>query len=497
MSETLIIFACLICLLLWVIWWYFIFKYFLKSKIDEANKTSAWILEEANRKSIEISQEIKEWRKLLEQEKEKVARNFEKTEEKLQHKEERLEKKEEQLDLKISEMSEKKEELEEVIKEQRSKLTQLSNLTEQEAKDKLFDIVKSDNEKDIVAFIDKFKTIKEEESKYKAVEIISKVLPRVAMTEISEFSVSTVDLPTEDTKWKIIWREWRNIAFFERLTWVELLIDDTPLAVKLSSFDSEKRFIATETLRRLIKDWRINPIYIEKIFKAVEAWMDEIHMEKWKEALTVLNLPMMKPDIVKFIWKFNLRYSYGQNLWIHSIEVARISELLANEFWLDWILAKKAGLLHDIWKIIAWNWEAHAKVWWDLLRKYWFNDIIVNSAEWHHFDVELNHPISWIVTAADAISAWRPWARFNTKELFIERMWNLEKLITSITWIDKVYIMQAWREIMVFVDPWVISDLNLEEVVKNIWERIEWQLDYPWVIRIVAIRESKVTSYLR
>jgi ribonuclease Y len=225
--------------------------------------------------------------------------------------------------------------------------------------------------------------------------------------------------------------------------------------------------------------------------------LDSILTEKWKEALTILNLTMMKPEIVRTIWQFFLRYSYWQNLRAHSIEVAKIAEAIATEIWLDPVMAKKAWLLHDIWKVMSTWWQSHSKIWWEYLRKFWMDPIIINASESHHFDVPMIDSISWVIATADAMSASRPWARFNTKELFIEKMWELEKLIYEMPWIDKVHIMQAWREIMVYVDPKAISDLEVEKLLKNIWLKIEEQLDYPGIIRVTWIRETKIIEYLR
>lgn len=474
----------------------------LECRVSDAQNQYKFLLEKAEKDSKDLitrSQSEAENRlKTADVEVDRRMKNIERLEEKVTQKEEKLESKMEQLEKEKEKIYVKEEELWSLINEQKTILSKISKLSPEEAKDMLFEAIENENKQEIVDFVNKFKTIKQEESMKEAWAILAKVLPRVWMNEVSEFTLATVEIPSEDIKWKIIWREWRNISYFERITWVELLIDDTPLVVKLSSFDPEKRFIASETLKKLIKDWRINPIYIEKYHKEISLWLSDILLDKWKEALSILNLGMMKPEIVKMIGQYHLRYSYWQNLWIHSIEVARLAEALANEIGLDWQMAKKAWLLHDIWKITtAWNGEAHAKIWADILRQHWFDEIVINAAESHHYDVPLTHPISRVVAAADAISASRPWARFNTKDFFTERMANLEKLILSLNWVDRVYIMQAWREIMTFVNPGIVDEISVEKLVKEIAAKIESQLDYPWVIRVVAIRETKVVDYLR
>ncbi len=415
----------------------------------------------------------------------------------LQQKEEKVDEKMERLEEKKEEYIVKKQEIEKILEQQKTILADLSQLTPEQAKQQLFDQIREEQQQEIATFINKYKMIKEEEAKEEAGKIIAKVLPRVAQEGLNEHLVTLVDLPTEDMKGKIIGREGRNISAFERTTGVEVTIDDTPLTIKLSSFDPEKRFIAAETMKVLVKDGKINPVYIEKVFADMTKDTEETFMKKGKETLAKLNLAMMKPEIVEYIGRFHIRYSYGQNLLLHSIEVARLAEMLANELGLDAELAKKAALLHDIGKIDAGNGEAHTKVGAEILRKHKMHEVIINTAEGHHFDVELKSPEAWVATAADIISASRPGARFDTKELFIDRMSNLENLINSVEGVQKAYIMQAGREIMTFFNPDNVSDAQMEVLTRTIGEKIEEQLDYPGSIRIVGIRENRMVHYLR
>jgi len=432
-----------------------------------------------------------------EKEAEHKQKKIDQYEEKLGQKEEKLDQRIEKLDEKKEELILKQKELDSVLEKEKTILSDLTGLTPEEAKKQLFAQIETENQSEITRFINKWKQIKEEEAKEEAGKIIAKVLPRVAQEWLNEHVVSLIDLPSEDMKGKIIGREGRNINAFEKVTWVEVTIDDTPMTIKISSFDPERRFIAKATMDKLVKDGRINPVFIEKMYEEVVKSMPERFMKKGKEALTILNLPMMKPEVVETVGRFYLRYSYGQNLRLHSIEVAKLSEMLANELGLDSDMAKKAWLLHDIGKIEAGNGEAHTKAGAEFLRKHKMHDVIVNTAEWHHFDVEMKYPEAFVVTAADAISASRLWARSDTKDLFIERMWNLENLIWDIEWVNKSYIMSAWREIMAFFNPDTVDDKKMEELTQQIWTKIEEQLDYPGTIRIVGIREKKLTHFLR
>lgn len=510
----------LLCSLSWgVVWWYYFHDWKIrdqwkkyKAKIQKADELVEQRLRDSEQK---YDQKLKDaeikGKKIIEG----SERDLEKRHNKLEQLEERIIKKEEKLDEKMELLENEKEKLQQkyveqkeirlkkhneadtYIEEQKKKLSELSWFSRDQAKQELLSLVEVDCKQEITDFVEKTKTIKKEEADQEALQIIARVMPRIAMNSVSEFTVTMVDIPSEDYKGKLIGREWRNVWFFEKTTWVELLIDDTPMVVKLSSHDHEKRFMATETLKRLLKDGRINPVYIEKLYAEVLNSMDQVFIEKWKEALAMLNIPMMKPEVVKMIGQFWLRYSYGQNLWIHSIEVAKMSEAIAVEMWVDAMIAKKAWLLHDIGKIIAINGESHTRVGADALRKLGFDEIIINAAESHHFDVPMTNVISWIVTTADTLSASRPGARFETKQFFIEKMTELEKLIISVPWVDKVHIMQAGREIMVAINPKEIDDLGVEKLLKDIGIKVESQLDYPWIIRCVGIRETKLIHYLR
>ena len=451
--------------------------------LDEAKKKAEVILEQAEVKAQKIEDQ-------------RLAK-MEEIQNRLLLREEKMDQKLEKLEEEKMKIVEKQREADQLVDQQKMKLSEIAGIKPEEAKQQIMERIEAEHQEELIRYIEKFKTIKAEEASKEAAIIISQALPKVAADTVSEFTSKMIDLPSEEFKGKLIGREGRNISLFEKLTGVELLIDDTPLSVRISSFDCEKRFVAAKTLELLIKDGRINPFYIEKVFNQVTADLQTTLMEKGKEALTVLNIPMMKPEVVRVIGQFFLRYSYGQNLWIHSLEVAKTSEMIAIDLGLDPALAKKAGLLHDVGKVLAGAGESHTKVWADMLRKWWMDPVIVNAAESHHYDVEMIHPISWIVAAADAMSASRPGARFDTKEFFIEKMGELEKLIREVEGVEKVHIMQAGREIMVFVNPKMISDLQVEGLLQTVGKKIEEQLDYPGIIRLTALRETKLIQYLR
>jgi len=501
MSTPIVILLVIWGALLWGVGWFFGYKKTMtekalkfKERMARAKEIEEEILEEAKQKA---DQKIIDAEKKAEKIEEQRLAKMEEIQNRLLDREEKMEQKLEKLEEEKKKVLDLRQQAEDVVKQQMDKLAEIWKLSPAEAKEQIFDMIEKEQAAEIERFVEKYKTIKTEEAENEAAKIIVQSLPKLATQNIDEFTTKTVDLPNEDFKGKLIGREGRNISFFEKTTGVELIIDDTPGTVKLSSFDHEKRFIAAQVLEKLVKDWRINPMYIEKFYDQVVADLQQTFIEKWKEALNMLNLPMMNPEIVKTIGQFFLRFSYGQSLWQHSIEVAKIAEAIAIEIWLDPIIAKKAWLLHDVWKILSTTGESHTKLWADLLRKWWMDPIIINAAESHHYDVAMTHPISRVVAAADAMSASRPGARFDTKELFIEKMWELEKLISEIKWVDKVHIMQAGREIMVYVNPKEISDQEVEKTLEEIWTKIEDQLDYPGIIRISGIRETKIVQYLR
>ena len=472
-----------------------------EEKMEQIRQKEEELLAQSRKKADEIIARWEEKATRIEESAEKKIiesqERLEKIEERLLQKEEKLDEKKEQLDEEKSKIADIYKQAELVVVEQTEKLSQIAQLSKDEAKEELLNIIKTTEESEIKEFVEKYRNIKKEEADKEAMQIIARVMPRIAAESVGEFTSELVDIPDESFKWKLIGREGRNINFFEKVTGVELIVDDTPWVVRISCYEHEKRFMASTTLKKLLKDWRINPFYIEKFYNDTVNWFDEIVLDKWKEALTILNIPMMNPEVVHYVGRFFFRYSYGQNLRNHSIEVAKIAEWIASEMGEDALLAKKAWLLHDIGKVIAENGESHTAVGADALRKLGMHEVIINAAESHHFDVPMTSLISWIVTAADGISASRPGARFNTKDFFIEKMGELEKLILSIEWIHKVHIMQAGREIMVYVNPSKVSDTEIPDLIKVIGAKIESQLDYPGIIRMVVMRENKIVEYLR
>ena len=310
-----------------------------KERMAKAKEIEEEMIEQAKKKVESLLQQADEKAQKIEDQR---LQKMDVIQNRLIAREEKMDEKLEKLEQEKGKLSEKQKEMDDAIQQQVTKLSELAKLSKEEAKQQLMNQIETEYQGDFTAFMEKLKKLKKEEADKEAAMIVSRALPRVAVDSVGEFTTKTVDLPNEDFKGKLIGREGRNISYFEKMTGVELIVDDTPLVVRLSSFDSEKRYIASHVLERLVKDGRINPFYIEKNYNQVVSELDNLYSDKGKEALTMLNLPMMKPEIVKMIGQFYLRFSYGQNLWQHSIEVAKISEAIASELGLDSTLAKKA-----------------------------------------------------------------------------------------------------------------------------------------------------------
>lgn len=492
----------------WLIaWWLLVFFFYtmiLKRRAQESQNTIHNAEQKAAHiiKKAKIQAEEREMKSLQTIEKahediQKRHTKIDEIEERLIAREEKFDRKMEKLDQDKESLVEQKEEIASLKQQQQEKLTTIAWMSVEEAKDHLFDHAQREYQDSLLAMKQKMIAETKQEATQEARKIIAHVLPRISADSVSQFTTTLVDIPQEDYKGKLIGREGRNIAFFEKTTGVELVIDDTPDVVKLSSLDHEKRFVAYHTLVRLIDDGRINPYYITQYYEETLAGIDDIWYDKGQEALAMTNISSLKPDIVRYVGKFFCRYSYGQNLRNHSIEVAKIAWALASEMWYDVEIATKAWLLHDIGKVIASKEESHTALGAAFLQQQWVDDRIVNAAASHHFEVPMTDVISWIVTSADALSSARPWARYNSKEKFFERMVKLEKLVMSIEWVKKVHIMQAWREIMVYVDPQVIPDNAMQDLLKTVGQQLHEHLDYPGIIRVVAIRENKMIEFLR
>ena len=419
-------------------------------------------------------------------------------EETLERKMESLERKDETLNRKIKENADLNAQIEEIKNQQLAKLEEVAGLTSEQAKEELLSKLENEVRHEAAMRIIEVESQFREEADAKAKEIITTAIQRCAADQVSESTVSVVTLPSDDMKGRIIGREGRNIRTIETLTGVDLIIDDTPEAITLSSFDPIRREVARITLERLIADGRIHPARIEETVEKARREVDAAIKQAGERAVFEVGVHGISPELVKLLGRLKFRTSYGQNVLTHSIEVAFISGMIADEIGLDSTLAKRAGLLHDIGKALTQEIEgSHVQIGVDVARKYKEGKEVLHAIEAHHNDVEPHSLIAMIVQAADAISAARPGARREDIESYIKRLQKLEEISCSFNGVEKAYAIQAGREIRIMVKPDVINDEQMVLTAREIVKKIESGLDYPGQIKIHVIRESRAIEYAK
>lgn len=492
--------------------------YVIRVKIAEGKKKNAEaeakkILVEAEEKAEQKKKEIliqakdESYKIKKENERDQFEKNklIQKKENRLIQREQELDKKNEQLDNKIRSLSQKeaestklKETLQKQVEQGYQELQRVANLSQEQAKEMLLQKVESLVQYDIATKIKAIEDQYRADSEKKGREIVATAIQRIASNQTTESTISVVPLPNDDIKGKIIGREGRNIRIFESLTGVDLLIDDTPEVVTLSSYDPVKREIGKIALEKLILDGRIHPARIEELVQVAAEEVEKAIIQEGEATILELGIRNMHPELVKLLGKLKYRSSYSQNVLSHSIEVAYISSTMAAELGDDIEKAKRAGLLHDIGKAIDKEIEgSHAKLGADMLRKYGESAEVINAAESHHGDVPYNSVVSCLVQAADAVSASRPGARREDMDAYIKRIQTLEKICNDFTGVEKSYAVQAGREIRIVVKPGEIDDVMLSKLSYDIVKRIEGELEYPGQIKVMVIRETRAVAYAK
>lgn len=454
--------------------------------------------EESHKLKIETEKEIREKKNELKEAEDRLLSresNIDRRDQTLQNREQMLEEKENNLLDKQREIQNEQVKIEEIKKEQVDLLEKISKFSKQEAKDLVLKRVEEMMNLEITSYIKEREAEAKLESDKKAKGLLVSCMQKYAGDVANEQTVTVVTLPNDEMKGRIIGREGRNIRTIEAVTGVDLIIDDTPEAIVLSSFDPYRREIARLTLESLIKDGRIHPTRIEELYDKTSKELSVKVREYGEEALFELGLPKVDPELVELIGKLHFRTSYGQNALQHSIEVATLSGLIASELGENVILAKRAGLLHDIGKAIDHEIEgSHVTIGADIARKYNEPDVVINAIESHHGDTEATNVISFIVAIADALSASRPGARNDSLENYVKRLQDLENVASNIEGVDKAYALQAGREIRVVVKPDQIDDLGSYKVARDIKTKIEEEMQYPGTIKITVIRETRATE---
>ncbi|MGD9909938.1 MAG: ribonuclease Y [Candidatus Izemoplasmatales bacterium] len=403
-----------------------------------------------------------------------------------------LDRKEEVLDEKKIAIEERQSKLESIIQEQNVKLLEIANFTEEQAKQVIMERV----EDEMAVEIDKYIREQEEQAKQDAQkmakELITQAIQKYAQDVTAETTVSVVNLPNDEMKGRIIGREGRNIRTIEALTGVDLIIDDTPEAVVLSGFDPVRREIAKKTIETLITDGRIHPARIEEIVDKTRVEVDQFIRDMGDKAIFETGVGRMHPDLVKLLGRMHFRTSYGQNALRHSIETSFLAGKLAVELGENEVIAKRAGLLHDIGKAVDHEMEgSHVEIGIQLANKYHENIAVVDAISSHHGDVEPKTIIGVLVAAADALSAARPGARSESLENYIKRLTQLEEISTSVPGVEQAFAIQAGREVRVIVKPNEIDDQKAHLVAREIKTQIEEKLSYPGTIKVTVIRETR------
>jgi len=450
--------------------------------------------DELHRLRNENEKEISDRRKEVQRQ----ERRIQQKEETLDRKMDNLEKKENNYQRKQKEVEQKLQEVEQVKKSQFEMLERISGYTADQAKDYLLQQLDTelDHEKSvkILEYEEKLK----EESDKRARNIISLAIQRLAADQVSDATVSVVSLPNDDMKGRIIGREGRNIRTIETLTGVDLIIDDTPEAITISSFEPVRREIARVALEKLISDGRIHPARIEETVEKARREVEATIKAEGERTVVELGVNNIHPELVKLLGRLKYRTSYGQNVLRHSIEVAYISGMIASELGLNPTVAKRAGLLHDIGKALDHEMEgSHIQLGVEVARKYKESDAVIHAIHAHHGDVEAKTVVACIVQAADAISAARPGARRENIENYIKRLQQLEEVGKSFQGVDSCFAIQAGREIRVMVKPEQINDDKMAPLAREISKKIEQELEYPGQIKVNIIRESRVSDYAK
>ena len=465
-------------------------------KTAEAKKREAMLeaKEDALKTRNELEKEVKDRRgELSRMEKRILAR-----EENIDRKAEAVEKKENSLAQKENAIEKQKAKIDELQAKKLQELERISGLTSEQAKEYLLKTVEDEVKHETAVMVKELETRAKEEANKKARDYVVTAIQKCAVDHVSETTISLVQLPNDEMKGRIIGREGRNIRTLETMTGVDLIIDDTPEAVILSSFDPVRREVARIALERLIVDGRIHPARIEEMVEKAQKEVENMMREEGEAAILEVGIHNIHPELVKLLGKMKFRTSYGQNALKHSIEVAQLSGLLAAEIGVDVRMAKRAGLLHDIGKSVDHEMEgSHVQLGSELCKKYKESPIVINAVESHHGDVEPTNLISCIVQAADTISAARPGARRETLETYTNRLKQLEDITNSFKGVDKSFAIQAGREVRIMVVPEQISDDDMVLLARDISKKIEESLEYPGQIKVNVIRESRVTDYAK
>ena len=454
--------------------------------------------EDAYKLKLETDKEIKEKKQELKENEERILQrenNIDRRDNLLQSREQMLNEKENEIIKRQKDIQKLEEKTESIMKDQIEKLEKISGFSKKQAKDEIMRQVELSMNAEISSYIKEREAEAKIEVDKKAKNLLVDAMQKYASDVTNEQTVSVVNLPNDDMKGRIIGREGRNIRTIEAVTGVDLIIDDTPEAIVLSSFDPLRREIARQTIENLIKDGRIHPSRIEEVYDKVCKELNVKIREYGEEAMFELGITKLDPELVTILGKLNFRTSYGQNALQHSKEVAHLAGIMAAELGENVVLAKRAGLLHDIGKAIDFEVEgSHIEIGADLAKKYGEDPIVLNAIESHHGDKAPNSVISVLVAVADALSAARPGARNDSLENYVKRLEQLESIAKDFDGVEKAYAMQAGRELRVIVEPGKVDDIGIYKTARDIKDKIEKEMQYPGTVKVTVIRETRAVE---
>lgn len=470
----------------------------VKRKLLEADEEAKKITTSAEKKASKIGDETRQEFKEQGDKLKKTEERFIKKEELLDKRQLDIDKEVESIKGKVAEIKTIREDAEQLREQKQKELERISDLSEEEAKDELLREVERSHEEDISVRIRKLESTGAERLEKKAQDILVSTIHRLGNSVSADVMSTTVSLPSDDVKGKIIGKEGRNIKTFEKVTGVEIVIDDTPSSILLSSFDPVRRQVARLALERLIKDGRIQPARIEEEFEKAKQEVNKIIKEKGEQAAYEAGVFNLDPRIISILGRLYFRTSYGQNVLQHSVEMAHIAGMLAEELGANPAVARAGALLHDIGKAVDHEIQGtHVEIGRRILQKFGADEEIVKAMQAHHEEHPYETVESVIVQVADAISGSRPGARRDTVENYLKRLADLEGIATSFSGVDKAYAVQAGREIRIFVTPEDITDLEAKKIARDIALKIESELKYPGEIKVNVIRESRAVEYAR
>ena len=470
----------------------------LKEEIRKAKNEAQDIVLEAKNKAVSLLDEAKEDLKERKTSIERLEERLFKKDEELVRREGELRTEREAIIHKTKEIEEKSKELGEIKDSVREELSRIAGLSSEEAREKLMKEIQEKHSEDLAKALAALTREKREEIEKRSLGIMTEAIQRYARSHVAEMTTSVFTLPSEDLKGKIIGREGRNIRTMERLTGVELIIDETPETIVISSFDPVRREIARLALQKLIKDGRIQPAKIEEKVEEAKAEIDTRIFEIGEEAAYEVGILGLPKEIVQLLGRLSFRTSFGQNVLVHSIEMAHLSGMMAAELGVNVEVTKTGALLHDIGKAIDHEVPGtHVELGRKILKKYGVADEVIAAMESHHEEYPFSSPESFIVAAADILSAARPGARRGTLENYLKRLEDLEKIATSFEGVKQAYALSAGREVRVFVVPEKIDDFRALQLARDIASKIESELKYPGEIKVNVVRESRAVEYAR